>query len=89
MRSRRCSRFKASVGVDDEMSGSDGSIEFEVYAGATKVFDSGVMTAASATQLVDVSIAGASELRLVITDGGDDVDYDHGDWADARIECDA
>ena len=81
-----CSRFKASVGVDDEVS-SNGSVVFEVYAGATKVYDSGLMTGATATKSVDVSIAGASELRLVVTDGGDGIGHDHGDWALARIEC--
>ena len=27
------------------------------------------------------------ELRLVVTDGGNGIAYDHGDWANARIEC--
>jgi glucose/arabinose dehydrogenase len=82
-----CTRFKASVGIDDEAGGSNGTVVFQVFAGATKVFDSGVMNGASATQLVDVSIAGASTLRLVVTTGGDTFNYDHGDWALARIEC--
>jgi len=81
-----CTRFKASVGVDDEVA-TNGSVTFEVYAGTTKVYDSGPMTGTTATKTVDVSIAGASELRLVVTDGEDNVDYDHGDWALARIEC--
>jgi glucose/arabinose dehydrogenase len=81
-----CSRFKASVGVDDEV-GSNGSVTFEVYAGASKVYDSGLMTGSTATKLVDVSIAGASELRLVVTNGGNNAAYDHADWALARIEC--
>src|SRR4029434_6675754 len=33
------------------------------------------------------AITGGRELRLVVTNGGDNVDYDHGDWAQARIEC--
>ena len=61
-----CTRFKASVGIDDEV-GANGSVVFEVYAGATKVYDTGLMTAATATKTIDVSIAGASELRLVVT----------------------
>ncbi len=58
------------MGVDDEV-GAHGSVAFEVYAGTTKIYDSGVMTGATATKQVDVSIAGASELRLVVTNGGD------------------
>jgi alpha-galactosidase len=82
-----CTRFKASVGIDDEAGGSNGTVTFEVYADATKVYDSGLMTGATATKLVDVSIAGAAQLRLVVTDGGDNYFYDHADWALARIEC--
>ena len=62
-----CSRFKASVGVG-ERSRTSGSVIFQVYAGTTKIYDSGTMTGTTATKLVDVSIAGASELRLVVTD---------------------
>jgi uncharacterized repeat protein (TIGR01451 family) len=81
-----CSRFKASVGVDDEVA-PNGSVVFQVYADATKVFDSGLMNNSSATQTVDVSIAGATELRLVVTNGGDGIGWDHADWALARVEC--
>jgi hypothetical protein len=81
-----CSKFTANVGVDDEV-GANGSVGFQVYADSSKVFDSGVMTGASATKPVDVSVAGASELRLIVGNGGDNINYDHGDWAAARIEC--
>ena len=81
-----CSRFKASVGVDDEV-GTQGSVVFQVYADATKVYDSGAMTGATATQGVDVSVAGANELRLVVNDGGNGNGWDHADWGDAHIEC--
>jgi hypothetical protein len=84
--STTCTRFKASVGVDDEV-GTNGSITFEVYADSTKIYDSGLMTGATATKLIDVSVSGASQLRLVVTNGGDNINYDHGDWALARIEC--
>jgi glucose/arabinose dehydrogenase len=81
-----CSRFKASVGVDDLVGGL-GSVVFQVYTDGTKVFDSGVMTGASRTQNIDVPIAGTSELRLLITDAGDGISYDLADWALARIDC--
>ncbi len=82
-----CSRFKADIGVDDEIPSSLGTVTFEVYTGATKVYDSGTMTGSSATKQIDVAITGATQLRLVVTGAGDGIDYDHGDWADARIEC--
>ena len=80
-----CDRFKASVGVDDEA--AKGSVAFQVFADANQVYNSGLVSGTSATKSVDVSIAGARQLRLVVTNGGDNFDYDHADWALARIEC--
>jgi hypothetical protein len=79
-------RFKASVGIDDE-SGANGSVVFQVFAGTTQIYASPTMTGASATAQVDVAIPAAGTLRLVVTDGGDNIYWDHADWADARIEC--
>lgn len=81
-----CSRFTASVGVDDEV-GSRGSMAFQVFVGTTRLYDSGTMTGLSATKLVDLAVSGGAELRLVIADAADGVDYDHGDWAAARLTC--
>jgi hypothetical protein len=81
-----CSRFQAAVGVDDEV-GSNGSVVFSVLTDGTQRFNSGLMTGASATQLVDIPLAGVTALQLMVTDGGDGANYDHADWADARLEC--
>ena len=81
-----CSRFRATVGVDDEV-GSNGSVVFQVFADGVKVFESAVLTGASASVPVDVDISGRSSLRLVVGNGGDDIDFDHGDWAEARVVC--
>ncbi|GAB3860013.1 hypothetical protein GCM10027610_100290 [Dactylosporangium cerinum] len=35
---------------------------------------------------VDVAVAGRTNLRLV-TAGAGSIDYDHADWADARLIC--
>jgi alpha-galactosidase len=32
-------------------------------------------------------MTGKTNLQLVITNGGNNVDYDHGDWADAQLTC--
>ena len=82
-----CSAFTASVGVDDEV-GTNGSVVFQVLADGAVVFDSGVMTGASATRQVSVSLAGVAQLRLVVGGNGV-VDYDHADWADAKLACGA
>jgi hypothetical protein len=84
--SRECARFRASVGIDDEV-GPRGSVIFRVFADGRNIYDSGVMTGTSATRFVDVSVAGATQLQLVVAEAGDGFRYDHADWADARLVC--
>jgi LmbE family N-acetylglucosaminyl deacetylase len=81
-----CTRFQASVGVDDEV-GPNGSVVFQVYLDGVKAYDSGLMLGNSLTAPLDLDVTGKNELRLVVTNGGDNVDYDHADWANARLTC--
>ncbi|MBL8211862.1 MAG: NPCBM/NEW2 domain-containing protein, partial [Bryobacterales bacterium] len=81
-----CSTFQAAIGLDDEV-GAGGSVNFQVWADGAQLFGSTLMTGASATALVNVDISGRNELRLVVTDGGDNIGLDHADWAEARITC--
>jgi len=77
----RFSRFKATVGVDDEMlSFGKSSVDFIVLGDGKTLFDSGVMRNSSKAQDLDVSVAGVSELTLEVTDAGDGIDGDHADW---------
>ncbi|MCU1328810.1 MAG: hypothetical protein JWN34_4180 [Bryobacterales bacterium] len=82
-----CSAFTATVGVDDESAVGFGSVVFQVWTDGTKLYDSGLLTRASAAANVNVNITGKSQLQLVITDGGDGAGYDHADWANAKIIC--
>jgi len=83
---KACSRFRAEVGIDDEV-GGQGSAQFEVWADGMKLFDSGVLLGDSEPFQVDVDISGRRELRLFVgvTDGS--YAHDHADWANARVEC--
>jgi alpha-galactosidase len=81
-----CSTFLSDIGVDDEV-GSNGSVTFQVWTDSTKVYDSGSMIGTSATKSITVTVSNAQELRLVVTDGGNGISYDHGDWANARLSC--
>ncbi|HET9613196.1 MAG TPA: NPCBM/NEW2 domain-containing protein, partial [Candidatus Limnocylindrales bacterium] len=83
-----CTSFSVKVGVDDEV-GTNGSVVFQIFADGTKLADSGLMTGATATQALTVNVTGKTTLQLVITNGGDNMNYDHGDWADAQITCGA
>ncbi|MFW6693258.1 NPCBM/NEW2 domain-containing protein [Streptomyces sp. MAR4 CNX-425] len=81
-----CETFSAQVGLDDE-TGANGSVAFEVWADGAKVAESGVVTNDEAAQPLPADVADAQTVRLVVTDGGDGVDYDHADWADAQFTC--
>jgi hypothetical protein len=78
------SKFISDIGVDDEM-GSTGSVVFQVWADGVQIYDSGIMTGSSATKTVSVDVTGKSQLKLVVTNGGDNIDSDHADWAGAYL----
>ncbi|WP_164215267.1 glycoside hydrolase N-terminal domain-containing protein [Virgibacillus sp. YIM 98842] len=79
-------RFTADVGVDDYMGpNTPASIVFKVYADGEKLFDSGLMEAATEAKTIDVNVEGVKELKLVVTDGGNGNGSDHGNWADAWL----
>ncbi|GIE95410.1 glycoside hydrolase family 2 TIM barrel-domain containing protein [Paractinoplanes rishiriensis] len=81
-----CTRFRADVGVDDEI-GSRGSVGFEVWVDGAKVADSGVRTGAGPAAPVDADLTGGQVLQLRVNDGGDGNGGDHADWAAARLAC--
>ncbi len=78
-------RFISDIGVDDEV-GANGSVFFQVFADGVQIYDSGLMTGNTATKTVNVDVTGKQNLRLVVTDSGDNNYYDHADWANARLE---
>ncbi|WP_392756635.1 NPCBM/NEW2 domain-containing protein [Streptomyces sp. LN590] len=83
---KQCSRLTAAVGVDAEAAGR-GSVVFEVWADGEQVWKSPLLTNTDPASPVDVDLAGATTLQLRVTDGGDGNQYDHADWADARLTC--
>ncbi|GGJ07598.1 alpha-galactosidase [Streptomyces brasiliensis] len=83
---KACETVTADVGVDDEK-GANGTVAFEVWADDTLVASTGVLTNAMPPQPLTANVTGAEVVRLVVTDGGDGIDSDHADWADARIGC--
>jgi hypothetical protein len=80
----RCTRFTATVGVDDEV-GPRGSVAFQVFLDGVKAYDTGPQTGASAPVPLTLDVSGKQELRLVATDAGDGIAYDHADWADPAL----
>jgi alpha-galactosidase len=83
---KRCRTVTADVGVDDEK-GANGTVAFEIWADGALVASTGVLTNAMPAQPVSADVTGAQVVRLVVTDGGDGVDSDHADWANAQLTC--
>jgi alpha-galactosidase len=82
---KRGDRFRAEVGVVDEVAGSIASIEFMLVGDGKSIFQSGIMHAGDAARAVNVSIAGMKTIELIVSDGGDGNGWDHADWADGTI----
>ncbi|WP_053722228.1 NPCBM/NEW2 domain-containing protein [Saccharothrix sp. NRRL B-16348] len=81
-----CRAFTATVGLDDETT-SPGSVAFRVFGDDRLLYDSGVLRDGDQAVPITVDIAGVRLLSLRVTDGGDDRNFDHADWADARLVC--
>ncbi|WP_199821050.1 NPCBM/NEW2 domain-containing protein [Streptomyces fulvoviolaceus] len=81
-----CETVTADVGVDDEK-GANGTVAFEVWADGSKVASTDVLTNALPAQPLTADVTGAQVVRLVVTDGGDGIDSDHADWAEALLSC--
>jgi len=78
--------FRATVGVDDEVNGNVGSVEFRVYGDGKLLWRSGVMKVGQAAKPVDLKLTGMDTLLLIVDPAGDVIAYDHADWAEARFE---
>jgi alpha-galactosidase len=78
-------RFTAQVGVDDEVTSNQASVEFVVLVDGKERWRSGMMKRGDVAKAVDVALTGATEMVLLATDGGDGSSYDHADWAEAQF----
>lgn len=82
----RAQAFLASVGIDDEVTDGNPAVEFKVIGDGKELWKSGIMRRGNAAKEVKVDVRGVKLLQLEVTDGGNGRDYDHANWADARIE---
>ncbi|MFD2934302.1 PA14 domain-containing protein [Spirosoma flavum] len=82
----RYTSFSTDMGIDDEMSDNGcGSASFDIYVDNVLVYSSGVMTPSTPTKSITLAVSGKQTLKLVVTNGGDNTNCDHGDWAGARL----
>ncbi|MFG1608410.1 glycoside hydrolase family 97 catalytic domain-containing protein [Actinoplanes sp. NPDC049265] len=81
-----CTSFTASAGVDDEVT-SPGSVAFEVLGDDRSLTTTGVLRGTDPAQPITADVTGVNRLTLRVTDGGDNKNFDHADWAAARLTC--
>ena len=65
--------------------GDVATVVFQVFVDDVKVFDSGLLTG-NKWEEIDVSVENAQELKLVVTDGGNDRGGDHASWVDVHLQ---
>lgn len=76
--------FTAKVGLDDETA-PHGSVVFKVIGDENVLWESGLMTSGLKAKECSVNLKGIKELVLKVEDGEDGINYDHADWANAKI----
>ena len=79
--------FTALAGVDsnDQTSGGRGSVEFLVQVGGQEKFRSGTLHEGNQPKPIELSLAGATEFILQISETPDGISCDQADWADAKV----
>ena len=80
--------FDAEVGLQRQDGKSKGSVVFQVFVDDEIQFDSGLMKENDPPKKVHVSVKDAEEMRLVVTDGGDGINSDVANWANAQLTRD-
>lgn len=75
--------FTCTAGLNDDS--RIGSITFEVHCDGEQRFDSGLVKAGGAPIAIEVDVTNVKELKLIVTDGGDTIDQDFANWADAFL----
>ena len=78
-------RFEAEVGVQAHPGHDQGSVVFRVIVDGETRFDSGVMRQRDPARPVKVDLTGAYDLLLEVSDGGDNITNDLGNWANAVL----
>jgi alpha-galactosidase len=78
-------RFQATVGLDDAAGAGKGSVQFRIFGDGRKLWESPVLKQGQPTQAVDLNVRGVKILLLQARDAGDGIEFDHADWADARL----
>jgi hypothetical protein len=75
-------RFQSWAGSD---AATGPTVTFEVRVDGSTRWTSNLMQRSDPAQWVDVDVAAANTLELLVGDGGNGIAADHADWAEARL----
>jgi len=75
--------FAATIGCDQKA--LVGSLVFVVEGDGKELFRSPIFRADSTPMEIKIPIGGMTEIALIVEDGGDRINADHGNWANARF----
>ncbi|MCP2604615.1 NPCBM/NEW2 domain-containing protein [Candidatus Aminicenantes bacterium AH-873-B07] len=78
-------KFIAIIGVDSHIQKDKGSVEFKIYGDGKLLWESGLMRKKDLAKKIELDITGIKTLCLEVEDGGDGKDWDHANWAEAKI----
>ena len=83
---KKYSCFKADIGIDDtEGPNHPESVVFKVFVDGEKAYESPVMRWDSAPMQIKIDVDDKQELKLIVTDAGDNINNDQAVWADAKL----
>ena len=77
--------FSAWAGVDDNAGNAAAAIRFKVVGDGKTLWKSNVMRLGQAAQKVEVDVKGVELLLLAADAAGNGIDFDHADWAEAKL----
>lgn len=82
-------RLRAEIGIDDEVlalhTTQYAGVVFKVVADGKDVYVSGLLTAQSPVEKIDVDVSGVQVLTLDVSDGNGTIAQDRADWANAFL----
>ncbi len=76
--------FRADAGVDDE-AGDYGSVVFVVLVDGQEAARTGVLQGGDPPERLEVNLAGAQRMTLLVENAGDGIHCDHADWGGALL----
>jgi hypothetical protein len=71
-------------GITNDVAGKKGSVVFQVFLDGVKKFDSGIMYW-NDTKNISIPVDGATQIDLVVTEGGDGGGWDWAVWGNSRL----